>query len=123
MLKKARLAIFICLLLTLTSCAIRQTIFQGAYQSEWIGNDIVQMTVNPKDSTFVLYMTNRQVDSGSVEAKEENVYSLNGSYSTYEITLDQDNSFEIYLPEIAGEEPIIMNNVNATSVYIHTEPS
>ncbi|MEH7225774.1 hypothetical protein V7112_18335 [Bacillus sp. JJ1566] len=94
---------------------------KGGYQSEHVEGYIVLMTFQPGDHTFVEYIDNREVDKGTYEKVENNVYKLNGEMQEIEITLNSDNSFDLIVKKLNDGKPINLKNVNATPVYFGTE--
>ncbi|MGX4599029.1 hypothetical protein [Faecalimicrobium sp. JNUCC 81] len=44
---------------------------------------------------FIEYIDNREVDKGSYEDLSDNKYRVNGDIQSFEIILEEDNSFDI----------------------------
>ena len=75
----------------------------GGYQSEHVEGYVVQMAIQPDDSTFVEYIDNREVDRGIFEKNSDNTYLFKSDKQTFEITLSPEDSFEIIIDQINGE--------------------
>jgi len=50
----------------------------GFYQSEPVNGYIIQMSFYPDDRRFVAYIDNREVEKGTYEKLDNDVYKLNG---------------------------------------------
>ena len=87
---------------------------KGTYTSSQLSNNyIVQITVDPIDNIFVEYINQRKVDSGNVISNSNNnSYTLKGSKQEFDIILDKENSFNIFIKSINGENPINLKNSN-----------
>ena len=84
---------------------------KGFYQSGMIGSHIIQMLIREEDNSFVEWINNREVDRGTYEKIENNSYRLNSNKQSFQITLNDDNSFEIVINKLNDRNPIIMKNV------------
>ncbi|WP_099353129.1 hypothetical protein [Fredinandcohnia onubensis] len=108
--------------LLLVGCTPNKTpLLKGSYQSEHVNGYIVQMTFQPEDHSFVEYIDNREVDKGTYEELEDGLYKINGELQEFEITLNNDNSFDVVVKKINDVKPITLKNVDDTPVYIGTE--
>ncbi len=86
-------------------------LLKGFYQSEMIGSHIVQMLVREEDNSFVEWINNREVDRGTYEKLDDKSYRIKGNRQNFEITLNDDNSFEIVISKLNDGTPIIMKNI------------
>lgn len=107
------LSLAIILILGGCSSNIKPTL-KGFYQSENVNGYFVQMSIRQDDSSFVEYISNREVDSGTYEKAENNIYRMKGDKQNFEITLNNDNSFEIIIKKLNGGNPIQMKNIDDT---------
>nr|WP_304214402.1 hypothetical protein [Fredinandcohnia onubensis] len=108
--------------LLLVGCASNNTpLLKGSYQSEHVNGYIVQMTFQPEDHSFIVYIDNREVDKGTYEELEDGLYKINGELQEFEITLNGDNTFDLNVKKLNDGKPITLKNVDATPVYIGTE--
>lgn len=98
------------IMLSLVSCGNGNKKFKGTYISEEINGKVIQITINSEDNSFVEYINQRKVDEGSFKEKENNVYILEGNIQNFEITLNEDNCFNIFIKKISDEEPIELKN-------------
>lgn len=108
---------------TLYGCKdTNDNLLRGFYQSE-ITTDghIVQVSVQPQENSFVEYIDNREVNSGTYEKLSTDKYKLVGDKRTIEIVLDKNNSFEILIKKINKGNSIKMKNIGATPGYFATE--
>lgn len=83
----------------------------GFYQSEFISGYIVQVSFF-HDYTFSEYIDNREVNKGTFEKVENSTYRMNGDKRNIEITLNDDNDFEIIINKINGINPILMKKLD-----------
>ncbi len=112
----------IVLVLLLIGCASNKTPpLKGGYQSEPVEGYIVQMTFQPEDHSFVEYIDNREVDIGTYEKLENGVYKINGDIQEFEITLNNDNSFDVIVKKLNGGNPIKLKNIDDVPTYIGTK--
>ena len=119
----------ICIILSLTiglllgGCTSNiEPTLKGSYQShrEGIGYVIV-LTFQPDDNSFVEYIDNREVDSGTYQETENNVYKLESDTQKFEITLSTEDSFEIIIDKMNNGEPIKLYKVDDIPTYFETE--
>lgn len=112
--KVQKLSLFI-LLLLLTACGpyIPPQI-EGSYQSEIINGENVFVSFRKEDKLFVEYISNREVDQGTFEELEDNRYRLISDKQDFEIRLNPDNSFEIVIEKLNGDEPIELEKMSDT---------
>ncbi|MEH7380273.1 hypothetical protein V7138_07310 [Bacillus sp. JJ1533] len=94
---------------------------QGAYQNENVDGYIVQMAFQLEEKSFVEYIDNREVDKGSYEKLENDVYKIYGELQEFEIKLNSDNTFDIIVKKLNNGKPFKMKNFDITPVYIGTE--
>lgn len=85
--------------------------FKGFYQSEANGYHI-QMLIREKDNSFVEWIDNREVDRGTFEKFDTCSYRIKSSKQNFEITLNDDNSFEMIIKKLNNGNSIKMKNVS-----------
>ena len=86
---------------------------QGFYQSERTTDGyVVQISIQPDENSFVEYIDNREVNSGTYDVLSDKKYKLNGDNQTIEITLDENNSFEIIIKKVNSGNPIVLKNID-----------
>lgn len=120
---------FIVLILSLlsvfifSSCTTTNTSsFQGFYQSERTTDGyVVQISIQPDENSFVEYIDNREVNSGTYDVLSDKKYKLNGDNQTVEIALDKNNSFEIIIKKVNSGNPIVLKNIDKVPGYFTTE--
>ncbi|MCY6485461.1 hypothetical protein OW763_14095 [Clostridium aestuarii] len=96
-------------------------IFKGFYQNEKdVNGYFVQISIRQDDSSFIEYIDNREVDRGTYEKAENNVYKMKSDKQNFEITLNDDNSFEIFIKKINARDPIQMKNISRTPTTFST---
>ncbi|ABR48413.1 hypothetical protein Amet_2255 [Alkaliphilus metalliredigens QYMF] len=83
---------------------------KGFYQSEVNGYHI-QMLIRKEDNSFVEWIDNREVDRGTYEKVDTNSYRIKSNKQSFEIGLNDDNSFEIIINKLNDGKPIIMKNI------------
>ena len=93
----------------------------GFYQSSTSEGYNIQISVQPEDKSFVEYINNREVNSGTYEALSDKKYKLVGDNRTIEIDLTKNNSFEVIIKKLNDEKPIVLKNVNEAPVYYSTK--
>ena len=93
----------------------------GGYQSDFIQGYIVQMGIQPDDHTFVEYIDNREVDRGTYEEKEKGTYLFKSEKQEFEITLTNEDSFEIIINQLNDTKPIQLKNIDKVPIYFSTE--
>ena len=118
----------ICIILSLTiglllgGCTSNvEPLLKGSYQSniEGIGY-VILMTFQPDDNSFVEYIDNREVDRGTYQKAENNVYKIKSDTQNFEITLSAEDSFEIIIDKMNNGEPIKLYKVDDTPIYFPT---
>lgn len=115
------LSLIIILLLGACTHSIKTTL-KGTYQSEKAANGyFIVISIQQEDSSFVEYIDNREVDRGSYEEAKNNVYKMKGDKQNFEITLNDDNSFEIIVKKLNDEKSIQMKNVSDTPTFFLTK--
>ncbi|MEH7239471.1 hypothetical protein [Bacillus sp. JJ1562] len=112
--------VFVLLLGGCTSSNIIPVI-KGGYQSENVNGYFVQLSFQPDTNSFIEYINNREVDKGTYEELKNGVYKINGDMQEFEITVNNDNSFDIFLKKLNDGKPIKMKNVSDTPVYFSTK--
>ena len=93
----------------------------GSYQSDFIQGYIVQMGIQSDDHTFVEYIDNREVDRGTYEEKEKGTYLFKSKKQEFEITLTDEDSFEIIINQLNDTKPIQLKNIDKVPTYFSTE--
>jgi hypothetical protein len=111
--KKSKLIILLIVIIFILWSVFPKTnpLLKGFYQSEMIGSHIVQMLVREEDNSFVEWINNREVDRGTYEKLDDKSYRIKGNRQNFEITLNDDNSFEIVISKLNDGTPIIMKNI------------
>ena len=107
----------------LSSCTTtNNSSLQGFYQSERTTDGyVIQISIQSDENSFVQYIDNREVNSGTYDELPDKKYKLKGDKQTIEITLDENNSFEIITKKVNGGNPIILKNVDKVPGYFTTE--
>ena len=111
--KKLRFVLMIILMVSIfIGCGQKQQVLKGAYQSDLskVGYAIL-LSFSQEDNSFVEYINNRKVDSGTFEEVESNTYRLLSEKQDFEIVLNEDDVFDISLKKINGGEPVQMIKV------------
>lgn len=85
-------------------------ILRGFYQTEVDGYHI-QMLFQLADQSFIQWIDNRQVDQGSYEKIDTNLYRISSELQNFEISLNRDNSFSLIISQLNSGEPIMMQNI------------
>lgn len=121
-LKKIVIALSLIINLILVGCTSNtQAKLEGTYQSDIDSNGyIVQIAVQPDDNSFVEYISNREVDRGTYEQKQNNIYKLKSKKQNFEIALNDDNSFEIIIDQLNEKKTIELKNIDKTPMYFST---
>lgn len=89
----------------------------GFYQSDPVNGYHVQISFNKTDNSFVEYIDNREVNKGMYEIlKKDNTYKLSSDRQNFEISLKEDNSFDLTINQLNNGKPVNMK-------YISDEPS
>jgi len=95
---------------------------KGSYQSEGEGiGYVLVITFQQDDSSFVEYIDNREVDRGTYEKTENDIYKIKSDKQDFEISLSAENSFEIIIKKLNKKEPIQMKNISDTPTYFSIE--
>ena len=92
-LKKIVITLSLIINLILVGCTSNTpATLEGTYQSD-IDNSgyIVQIAFQPDDNSFVEYISNREVDRGTYEEKESNIYILKSDKQNFEIALNMNS--------------------------------
>lgn len=121
--KKLFIIIFLTIILLLVGFTsnIKPTL-KGTYQSDMVNNGyVVQIAIQPDNNSFVEYIDNREVDRGTYEKTENNVYKIKSDRQNFEITLNVKDSFEIIIDKINIEKPIKMKKIFDTPTYNSTK--
>lgn len=92
------------------------SLLKGFYQSEMIGSHIFQMLVREEDNSFVEWIDNREVDRGTYEKLDDKSYRIKSNRQNFEITLNDDNSFEIVISKLNDGNPFIMKNITTDDI-------
>ncbi|MTI65475.1 MAG: hypothetical protein FH753_02630 [Firmicutes bacterium] len=109
------LSIVIILIFWRYSC-LKPTL-KGFYQSEVNGYHI-QMLIRGDDNSFIEWIDNREVDRGTYERFEKNSYRIKSNKQSFEITLNDDNSFKIVINKLNEGKPINMKNISTDDYMI-----
>lgn len=83
---------------------------KGFYQKEVNGYH-VQILIRREDNSFVEWIDNREVDRGTYEKINTNLYRIKSNKQSFEIVLNEDNSFKIVINKLNNGNPIIMKNI------------
>lgn len=122
-LKKIVITLSLIINLILVGCTSNTpATLKGSYQSD-IDNSgySVQIAFQPDDNSFVEYISNREVDRGTYEEKQNNIYILKSDKQNFEIALNNENSFEIIIEKLNEKKPIQLKNVDKTPMYFSTD--
>lgn len=112
----------ILLIIGITGCSFRgESGLHGFYQSEVIDGYHIQMSFNKADNSFTEYIDNREVNKGTYENLNDNTYKVNGDTQSFEIILEEDNSFEITINKLNEGSPTKMKNIGGEPMYFGTE--
>lgn len=94
----------------------------GFYQSDPVNGYHVQISFNKTDNSFVEYIDNREVDKGNYEiSKKDNTYKLSSDRQNFEISLKEDNSFDLTINQLNKGKPINMKNISDMPSSFGTE--
>ena len=105
-------------LLILGGCATKaKPNLQGSYQSEHINGYTILMTFQEVEGNFVEYIDCREVDRGTYEKTKDNVFKIKSDKQNFEITLNDENSFEIFIKKINKGNAIKLKNISAIPGY------
>lgn len=116
--RKVVLIVMYVVIISIGGCSSTPYI-KGFYQSDRINNHYVQLSID--DDNFVEYIDNREVDSGIYEKLEERTYKLKSSKQDFQITLNDDNSFEIIIEKLNDGKPILMKKLGGIPTTFSTE--
>lgn len=94
---------------------------QGFYQSERVNGYYAQISIQQDNNSFVEFIENREVNKGTYEQIENNTYKMKGDKQNFEITLNDDNSFEIIIKKLNNGKPIKMTKHGNLPTYFFTE--
>ncbi|MGK0467387.1 hypothetical protein [Clostridium sp.] len=72
----------------------------------------IVISIQQQENSFVEYIDNREVDRGNYEVSKNNVYKMKGDKQNFEITLNDDNSFEIIVEKLNDGKSIQMENID-----------
>lgn len=94
---------------------------KGTYSSEIIDGKFIQLTIDNEDNSFIEYINQREVDRGSYTRVEENIYTFESDIQKFQITFKKNNSFNIFIDKINGENPINLKNSSTILQTFSTE--
>lgn len=95
---------------------------RGFYQSERTTDGyVIQISIKPDENSFVEYIDNREVNSGTYDVLSDKKYKLIGNNQTIEIALNKNNSFEIIIKKVNGGNPVVLKSVDKVPAYFTTE--
>ncbi|OEF96123.1 hypothetical protein [Desulfuribacillus alkaliarsenatis] len=114
--KKTYVLLTLILIIIIVGCSSNTSpLFKGFYQSDGhINGYFVQVSIQPDNNSFTKYIDNREVDKGTYKQVENNVYEINTAKQNFELTLNDDNSFEIVISKLNNGEPILLKRVSST---------
>lgn len=120
--KKTIIALFLIISLISAGCTSnRGPILKGTYQSEHTGDGyVIQLAFRPDDNSFVEYIDNREVDKGIFEKGQNNSYDLKSEKQSFEIILNNEDSFSIMINKLNGGKPIQLTIIDKTPTYLST---
>ncbi|MFB1051967.1 hypothetical protein [Paraliobacillus sp. JSM ZJ581] len=98
-----------------------QPSLRGFYESERVEGYIVQLSFHPEEKSFIEFIDNRQVNKGTYQLKKDNVYQLNGDVQNIELTLSNENAFDVVIEKLNNGKPIQVINISAIPSYFSTE--
>lgn len=94
----------------------------GFYQNDMISEGYtIAISIQPEEKSFVEYINNREVNSGTFEELGNKRYKLIGNNRNIDIELAKNNSFEITIKKINDEIPIVLKNINNVPIYYTTQ--
>lgn len=116
--KKSKLIILLIAIIFILWSVFPKTnpLLKGFYQSEMIGSHIIQMLVREEDNSFVEWIDNREVDRGTYEKLDDKSYRIKSNRQNFEITLNDDNSFEIVISKLNDGTTFIMKNITTDNI-------
>jgi hypothetical protein len=116
----AMLSLIIILLLGGCTSTINPTL-KGSYQTEKdVNGYFIEISIQQQESSFVEYIDNREIDRGTYEKNENNVYKIKSDKQNFQVTLSAKNSFEIIIKKLNTGKPIQLKNVSVTPTYFST---
>ncbi|MCT4592670.1 MAG: hypothetical protein N4A57_00130 [Anaeromicrobium sp.] len=116
--KKSKLIILsIAIIFILWGFISKTPTLKGFYQSEVNGYHI-QILIREEDNSFVEWIDNREVDRGTYEKVDTSLYTIKGNKQSFELTLNDDNSFEIVINKLNNGNPISMKNISTDDYRI-----
>lgn len=96
-------------------------ILKGSYQNQSdINGKFVQLAVDSRENTFILYINSRKVNEGTFEKEGDNLYKMNGDVQEFQIHLEKDNSFNIKISGVSNDFPFKMENTSKVPIYFPT---
>lgn len=113
--------LFTGLMISLCGCQNASPVLEGSYQSEMVNGYCVQISIERDQKKFFQYIDNRPVQEGTYEALENGAYRFVGSRNEFEIVLSPKNTFEISIPKIKEEGPILLEQVEKVPATFGTE--
>ncbi len=105
-------------ILILGGCTSPTPTIKGFYQSDRVNNYHVQISID--DNSFIEYIDNREVDTGTYEKLEDRVFNLKSHKQDFEITLNDDNTFEITIKKLNDGQPILMKKLGSVPTTFST---
>lgn len=117
--KSSIIVILLISALLLGGCLDNQVpILKGSYQNKSdINGKFIQLAVDNRENTFVLYINSRQVNKGTFEKESDNLYKMSGDVQEFQIHLENDNSFNIKISGVSNDFPIKMENTSKVPTY------
>lgn len=91
----------------------------GIYESEKIHGYTVQMTIE-EDGRFVEYIDSRPVQEGSY-TKEDEAYVFEGDQTTFEVTLTEENTLELFISSIDANYAIVLERTGSNPADFEEE--
>ncbi|QZY56453.1 hypothetical protein [Crassaminicella profunda] len=76
------------------------------------------MLIREKDNSFVEWTDNREVDRGTYEKVNTSSYRIKSNKQSFELILNDDNSFEIAINKLNDGNPIVMKNTTTDDYRI-----
>lgn len=112
--RKQLRSITACLLsaIMLIGCSGKEIRMGGFYQSDFIGTELVQITVDAKSGEFIEYISSRQVNAGTCTKGEDGLYQFKGDVTSFDVTLNADDTFSVTIPKLNDGEPILLSQVS-----------
>ncbi len=99
-----------------------ESILKGAYQSEQQDNGyVVQMSFQDDDKSFVQYIDNREIDRGTYEKLDINLYEIKSNQQNYKVEMDGKGNYDIVIEKINEGKPFEMKHIQDVPVYFSEE--